>query len=174
MSTQHCLNIVSVLVQGTGERHCHNIHTMLPAFFHNVSHHNVEQCCHNVRQHCLNLVSTFSLSVGVWHGHNGHTALPETLSQCQFLIFRSKISTIYTQYWYIVGQHCDIVVVMLRLWSKYNFGTMFTQCCLDIDTLLECLKVSTNEREDNIGTIILTKFKPMLRQCCHNIWAIAG
>ena len=62
-----------------------------------------------------------------------------------------------------ISQRCDNIVVMLGFWLKYNIGTMFTQHCLVVHTmLLGRLKVSTNEHRHNVGTDVETVLAPML------------
>ncbi len=52
------------------------------------------------------------------------------------------------QHWRMLGK----VVAMLGFWSKYNVGTMFTQCCLGVHTtLLGPLKISANGGCHNMG-----------------------
>ena len=153
---QHSHNVAWTLsVPSGGHQQSHNIHTMFPEW------------CLDVGPQCWER-----------HCHNIHTMLPEccldVIPQCWGATlpqYSHNIAWTLSEHWPMLAN----VVAMLGFGSKYNVGTTFSQCCLNVHTtLLGHLKVSTFECCHNVGTNVKTVVAPTLWQYCHNIGALAG
>ena len=109
-------------------QHSHNVSWMLsvPSLGSNVAV--------MLTQHCLNFVSMSDPNAGEQCCHSFHA----TLIQCC----------------YNIGQWWNNVVATLGILSKYNIGTAFIQCDLDIHTtLLGQMTASTNEHCHDFGAL---------------------
>ena len=100
---------------------------------------------HNIGRRCSNIYMTFS----------EHCNLVSLLG-----------TRVDTTMW----QHCHNVVIVWKLWLKYNIDTTLPQHFFDIHTtLLGHLKASANECCHNLPTTFAWK----LLQHCHNFLALA-